>query len=446
MKKRSLLSSSKSKHKNKKLNKLFLLALFLFSFFLPFVVREKASVDYIKKETINRIGGIKKIDDSREVRHLKLFSEKQKPLIMALSDETTAESTAEKAVEICSDLKGAKFREIQHCYSEVLYFVAKKKGQKFAFTTISHILSNPKNTAKACHIMAHGVGNGIYDKDPLDWQNAIGNMTSECSYGGIHGVLESYSSSGNDPFDKKKISAICAKNHDPACYHGLGHVIIAQMENNLDKATELCYVLSEKGAQSNCLNGVFMENMIGQTLEVHGLVSAERRQKFYEHLDEFIELCNSQTNKDLIRACWVETIHASVTRFSGDAEKVFELCARAQTADAARGCRLHSLAELVPRKGFDPFESAYMCKISVAGDKGFEKDCYNMIVSVIMANSPGKIDQTINFCSTLTPEYKSQCLAAVKRQVSTLRSQDPDKADSICQNVLKKSQSVCDGS
>ncbi len=383
--------------------------------------------------------------DPTDKRHLQLFSERQRQLVLGLPELNTPDETGDSAVEICSDLKGAKFREIQHCYSEVLYFVTKEKGQKFAFSTISKILSNPKNPAKACHLMAHGVGNGIYDKDPSGWQDAIGKASSECSFGQIHGILEGYSSSGNNPFDKSKISAICAKNHDPACYHGLGHVIIAQMDNNLHKSTDLCYVLKEKGAQGNCLNGVFMENMIGQTLEVHGLVTSERRKLFYEHLDEFIELCNKQTNQDLIRACWIEMIHASVVRFKGDAEKVFALCAKAQTADAASGCRLHSLAELVPRKGFDPFKAAYMCKIPIANEPEFEGNCYNMIVSVIMANSPGKIDLTADFCASLNSSHNLQCLSAVKRQIATLRKQDPERANALCQSADEKSGTVCGG-
>ncbi len=429
MKEKSISGSIKKRGVDR--NKLFLAIIFLVSLSIPFAMRP--SLEYSK------------VPDATDKKHLRLFSEKQLPLVLSLLDKVTADETAKGTVEICSDLKGAKFREIQHCYSEVLYFVTKEKGQKFAFSTITKILSDPKNPAKACHLMAHGVGNGIYDKDPKNWQDAIGRASSECSFGQIHGILESYSSSGSNPFDKKKISAICAKNHDPACYHGLGHVLIAQMENDLQKASDLCYVLTEKGAQSNCLNGVFMENMIGQTLEVHGLVTTERRKRFYEHLDEFIALCNKQTENDLIRACWVEMIHASVVRFKGDAEKVFELCAEAQTADAARGCRLHSLAELVPRKGFDPFKASYMCKIAIANDPEFEGNCYNMIVSVIMANSPGKIDSTVDFCSTREPEHRHQCLSAVKRQISTLKNQDPERANSICQNAMDKTQLVCTG-
>lgn len=380
---------------------------------------------------------------SRDRKHLQLFSEKQKMQLTAYSKVITAEVAAEKAFEICTDLRGTKFREAQHCYSEVFYFVAKQNSQKFAFNTISVLVKNPKNLTKACHLMAHGVGNGIYDKNPENWQDEIGKASSECSYGEIHGILEGYSSSGNNPFDKKKIPDICIKNNDPACYHGLGHVLIVQTGNDLKKAANLCYVLSEHGAADNCQKGVFMENMIGQSLEDHGLVTAERRKFFYTHLDEFEKLCAAQTNKDFIKACWTETIHASVTKFHGSAEEVFDFCAKAQLPQAAAGCRLHSLAELVPRNGFDPFKAAYMCKIPIENEPGFEKDCYNMIVSVIMANSPNKIDSASSFCLSLGPEFEHQCVYMVKRQVNLLRAQDPDKADSLCQNGKSEAQVVC---
>lgn len=384
-----------------------------------------------------------KLTDSRDKKHLQLFSEKQKEALSTLFISDTPDKEALRVYEICLDLKGSKFREIQHCYSEVFYFIAKNKDQKFAFNTINSLLSNPLNKVKACHLMAHGVGNGIYDKNPGDWQNAIGKASSECSYGEIHGILEGYSSSGTNPFEKQKITEICAKNHDPACYHGLGHVLIVQMGNDLKKAADLCYVLSDKGASDNCQKGVFMENMIGQSLEDHGLITAERRKFFYNHLDEFKTLCESQTNPDFIRACWTETIHASVTKFHGDAQKVFEFCALAQTPDAAMGCRLHSLAELVPRNNFDPFKAQYMCKIPIINEPNFERDCYNMIVSVIMANSPSKINEISKFCAYLGPEFESQCNYMAKRQVVLLRTQDPQKADSLCSGVEVKSVEIC---
>ena len=291
--------------------------------------------------------------------------------------------------------------------------------------------------------MAHGVGNGIYDKNPENWQDEIGKASSECSYGEIHGILEGYSSSGNNPFDKNRIPEICAKNHDPACYHGLGHVLIVQMGNDLQKAAKLCYELSAQGASDNCQKGVFMENMIGQSLEDHGLVSAERRKFFFNHLPEFEKLCATQTNPDFIRACWTETIHASVTKFHGDAGKVFEFCALAQTPDAAKGCRLHSLAELVPRSGFDPFKAQYICKIPVTNEPGFEGDCYYMIANVIMANSTSKLGQATNYCLGLDQEYSGACVATVKRQLRLLKAQDPEKADAICQNSGGLGQTVC---
>lgn len=406
------------------------------------IVKEKQDgVDFWINGLFNRKKDSNKLSDSRERVHLQWFSERQKPLIKYFFKKISSDQAAAQAQKICSDLNGSKFREEQHCYQEVFYFITKNNDQKFAFDTVAS-LNKGRSTLMACHLISHGIGNGLYDKDPEKWQDAIGKASPECSYGEIHGILEGYGSSGNNPFERKKLPLICAKNPNWACFHGLGHVLIAVEGDNINKAAELCYVFSGT-PKDNCINGVFMEHMVGQVLEQHGLVTAERRKRFYDHLPEFEELCALQTSKDYIRACWTEIIHASVAKLRGNVQEIYAICDKSQTPQGDKGCRIHALAELIPNMKYDPYRAQYICKIPDARDPKFEQECYVMIASVIMANTPSKIDLATNFCSTLDKEFEPPCMDAVKRSMVLLQKQDKEKADEVCKNVSDQNNPIC---
>ena len=96
-------------------------------------------------------------------RQLALFSPSQQKLIKELNPHMTTDEAAQTAKKICSDLRGSKLRESQHCYSEVFTFIAKNTNQQFAFRTVSE-LRKLDNGVKVCHLIAHGIGWG-------NWKN-----------------------------------------------------------------------------------------------------------------------------------------------------------------------------------------------------------------------------------------------------------------------------------
>ncbi|HUQ85820.1 MAG TPA: hypothetical protein VM077_05845 [Candidatus Limnocylindrales bacterium] len=373
---------------------------------------------------------------------LSKFSPNQIKIVKQILPSISSEEGSAKAYDICMDLSGSKFREKQHCYSEVFYIIASNTDQRKSFRTLSNLQKKDTST-RVCHLIAHGIGWAMYEKDPDNWQDAIGKMSPECSYGGIHGIVERQSALSGQSIDEKNIKTICDKNKNWACYHAIGHIVLVQAKNDLVVATDLCSEYSEKMPKISCLNGVFMENMIGQNLEQHGLVTYERRKHFADNLEEFEKLCSSQVG-DLARSCWTEIIHASVTKYKGNVDEIYGLCDRAQTREAAMGCRRHALAEILPLKKFEPKEVTQVCERPISDDSSFEKECYLALATIAMSNAPSKIDSVLSYCMSLPQEYQPLCLDKISKEVSLLRSKDPEKALQICQKISIDLKYVCE--
>jgi hypothetical protein len=378
-----------------------------------------------------------------EKTHKALFSANQRKTIDKIEPKMDDDEAAYSAEKICSNLAGSKFREKQHCYTEVFYFIAKKSDPLVAFSTLEALQRiDPK--ARICHLIAHGIGWAMYDKNPEGWQDAIGKMSPECSYGGIHGIIEQFSAVTGRALGDEELRTVCDKNPNWACYHAIGHVILVQEKNNLSDAASLCSIYNERMSKMSCLNGVFMEHMIGQNLAEHGFVTFERRKFFYEHLEEFEKLCLSQSG-DNARACWTEIIHAAAARYKGSAREIYAVCDKAQTKEAAMSCRRHAVAEILPMEQFEPMNAKEACLITMKNDPTFEEDCYLMLASVAMSNAPDKIESVIGFCSSLNSEYQKGCFERIESAIALLKSKAPTKASSVCQRV-PEATSVCNGS
>jgi plastocyanin len=383
-----------------------------------------------------------KQSDSRLKGHLQFFSPRQKSVLEKMSSKMSDKDASVYARDICGDLSGGKFREKSHCYSETFYFIAKSTNQNHAFSTLSK-LQKIDQGARNCHLIAHGIGWAMYENDPKNWREAIGKMSPECSYGGIHGIVEQFSASSGMALKADTLQTICDKNPTWACYHAIGHVLLVQTKNDLPSATDLCEAFSENGPRSNCLNGVFMEHMIGQNLAEHGILTQERRKSYYKHLDEFVALCSAQTEKTQIRSCWTEIIHASTAKFRGNVDEIYKVCEKAQTREAAMGCRRHALAEILSVKKFDPKSGQAICTREVAGDPAFERDCYSNLASITMSNAPEKVGEVIRYCSLLPKEYQGNCYGKIRLEILELKTRVPERAAIICNKVSQSYQWLC---
>lgn len=116
--------------------------------------------------------------------------------------------------------------------------------------------------SRSCHPLVHDVGHAAYEKygsfgEAMKYQDEV------CNSGYLHGIIESHFEQSDDVFADMK--TMCAP-YPPGsyiswqCYHGIGHGVMFYTANDLPRSLELCDGLETAFGESNCANGVFMEN------------------------------------------------------------------------------------------------------------------------------------------------------------------------------------------
>jgi plastocyanin len=383
-----------------------------------------------------------KREPTSQERHLTLFSKAQKKQLAKINTDTEPRQAASILVETCKDRREWKFRDVLHCYSEAMYQVATVQTDTNRSFSIIQALQSQDRAAAGCHIIAHGIGWATYDKDPANWKKNVSQMNSACSYGGVHGVIEQYSASGNGNIKKSEVASVCGDRPSWGCLHGMGHVLLVQAGNDIEKAIDLCGAIEKEGRRHHCLNGVYMEHMIAQNLYEHGLASEERRRYWYQGFEEFEKMCRAATGEGAL-SCWKEIIHAAAMHFDADAPKVFNFCETAQNQEAAKLCRRHALDDVVSRKHYDLIGSKYMCGLAPAYDVDFKKYCLrNLAMGAISNLPPGPTNPAMGYCKVIENEYKEDCYQAIGAALGNLKLGVQARAR-ICANVPADYRNNC---
>lgn len=358
--------------------------------------------------------------------------------ISTISSDTPPDKIAQIIISHCTNQKKGALRDTSDCYAKSFYSITNRTDYKHAFSSLLALVEID-DQAKSCHFIAHRIGQGAYDVDPGNWRNILGSINSECGYGGLHGVLEGYIGAGGT-VDKSTVPTFCDK--DPACLHGLGHIILINKDNDIKLAKDLCRALSGDWHEQQCLNGVYMERFIPYSLVDHGIVSRDRILNFDRYLNEYESLCQVESGNAGI-SCWAQISHVAVGAFNSDAARSFTFCSRANDQKSASGCRREALVELLRNINFDLNRANSFCEIPQPNDPKFKGDCYNMLINIVMNNTPDRIQEAVTYCSSLVDKYRSGCVNEIKIAVNRLVERDPDKAYFICQGLTERPDNLC---
>ncbi len=329
-------------------------------------------------------------------------------------NERELEKKAKKIFDSCHSTKGPGGTDTLRCYSKEFKNVALKKGSEYAFSVL-YELQKIDETAKICHVIAHGIGWGTFERNPDDWQNQAAKINPTCVYGAIHGVLEAYLDSiGSGKLTKDMMLKFCEKNPQPTCIHAVGHLTLVETKDNISESIELCAVFpKEKNKRHYCLTGIFMENMIAENLVQHGVFPLERRIYWYKNFKDFENVCRSNKGENNT-ACWTEIVHASSINFGEDPVKVLAFCNNAETEGGRKYCRRHAIDDMFPKKNFNLEYFKPVCKIQQPNDTTFERDCYAAIlINKLMVFPPEESSDVIDFCSLIGDEFKNMCFSKI---------------------------------
>jgi hypothetical protein len=330
------------------------------------------------------------------------------------------------------------------CYSGEMEKIALKNGQSNAQKILTQ-LQTIDPIARNCHFIAHGIGWGVYKRNPKMMQDSINRSSSFCNGGEQHGIIEQYIESLPDgTLVKEKIPEICGKNPKSDCNRMVGHMLLVETQNDMDKAISLCGGMYDEEQKFICYGGLMMERFIAFNLIDHGILP---RKDQSVRLFEFREYCSTlQGNVKL--ACWQGLAHPAYYYFDRDPQKVLDFCNTAPFQEAARECKVHSLSELVDVLKIDLKTAKPICKQDRSNDPFFEKDCYIELVTLFL--KPDLIeaqqkDEVTKYCSSLPGEYQKECYVNIGTSLKYARTSTID-IEKFCANAPVQYKNYCIGS
>lgn len=319
-------------------------------------------------------------------------------------------STATIIKDYCLENAGIS-KGKENCYGEEFKKLAEQNGPEFSFKVLDSLHKMDPDSI-GCHLIAHGIGWGSYKKEPSNWRTLVQNMPTICSYGGIHGVIESYILSLPDKsLNREVIPTICGEAPRGNCNHIVGHLLLVQTEADVDKALDLCSVFTSSVQRNLCIPGVFMENETALNLVAHDLVPKSWF-NWSLRFEELEKLCRSYAG-EFAEGCWQELSHVILYKFNNDPKKTFDFCATAQVPNGAKKCKKHALQIIATLRSFDFANLEYICSIPQKDDPTFENGCYSALIASALYTTPSKVPEAVSFCNSLGKEFQQSCFSMI---------------------------------
>jgi hypothetical protein len=229
----------------------------------------------------------------------------------------------------------------------------------------------------SCHFVAHGIGWGLYKRDPDGWRDAAIADTGECNYGVFHGILEYYVAQlPRDAQVPEQIASICNQKPNTDCQHAVGHVFLVMRQGDRERALTDCDTYQVSFERLRCYSGVFMEVMTGFMLVEHTLADASYLQ-WGNRMEEFEAICR-QYSEDHAVMCWQAITHPATVVFVGNPKRVFDLCAAVPFDRAKDECMARAVSLMTVQANFDAERVRPACRV-YPGDAEFMEKCYQYI-------------------------------------------------------------------
>lgn len=253
-----------------------------------------------------------------------------------------------------------------------------------------------------CHTLLHPIGEAA-GHEYGNVADAYAKGDTFCRSGYYHGVLEGlFGQEGSDAL-LNHLDTLCAEVEGKerysyayfSCVHGIGHGLMAHFAHDLFQSLEGCDRLSGEWEQSSCHGGVFMENVISDTLD---------EPSKYLKRDDPLYPCNVVDDKYRAQCYLMQTSHM-LALFDGDFGKVFGAC--------------------------NSVEAKY------------QVSCYQSLGRDASGWSYGSIEDVIGYCdASRTAEQRAECFAGAGTDF--IQSHGVEKARELCQRAGEAEKSCSD--
>lgn len=173
----------------------------------------------------------------------------------------------------CARLTGPS----RECVERSLYGALERGGISRAMGALDILAARSTSIRADAHGHAHGLGIAAYTSP-----QTLGKTFADCPpsqmSGCYHGVIQGYflaMRATPDVVTPAALDALCREQKERSdflffqCTHGLGHGVMALVDNHLPHALETCDLLSDSRVREDCYSGAFMENVIAATHPHH---------------------------------------------------------------------------------------------------------------------------------------------------------------------------------
>ncbi len=298
------------------------------------------------------------------------------------------------------------------CYDRAVPLLLGRLTMEQAFRVLER-LQNADPAYLYCHVVAHKLSFAESARDPSRWKDVLTRCPSaRCNYGCLHGSLMQRFQ--NEVLTDQQITearadlrSVCESRPGffptqldrSMCYHAMGHLAMFLTGADLDRASSVCYKLTD-GLEGydllgTCLEGVFMTVFQGVEPEDFVLVI-----KIKPRPEEVATFCGRQDDRER-RACFRESYPLFANQM--------------QTPEGGKA----------------------FC--SYAWDEESREDCFRILITVLTTNWFSEKDGQENlasYCRGIPPEYGERCYAwAATRLVQIDPIRQLTEAVAVCNRL-----------
>jgi hypothetical protein len=279
-------------------------------------------------------------------------------------------------------------------------------GAPTAISDIKQRAQDDRNALSLCHPLMHVIG-----REAANSYKSISEAFSKgdayCWSGYHHGIMEGMVAKISLKNLPSQLNNICADipGKDKYtfdyynCVHGLGHGIMAELEDDVFKSLEMCDNLSGNWEQQSCYSGVFMQNIIDSTkVADSGFVSKDLKPS------EPMYPCTA-VNERYKGQCYLGQTSYALQVSGYNFSKVFSMCATVN--EPYRDiCNQSMGRDIANQASHEPTLTRNNCNLP-----NNDNDTINCIIGaakeIISYYHSDK--QVKDFCNILDTKYKSVC-------------------------------------
>jgi hypothetical protein len=292
------------------------------------------------------------------------------------------------------------------CLSDYYKKTVANYGATVAISDIKQRAKDNSNVLALCHPLMHVIGReaaNSYKSIAV----AFSKGDSYCWSGYHHGIMEGMVAKISLKNLPSQLNGICADIPGKEkytfdyynCVHGLGHGIMAELEDDVFKSLNMCDNLSGDWEQQSCYSGIFMQNIIDSTkVADSGFVSKDLKP------NEPLYPCTS-VNDRYKGQCYLGQTSYALQVNGYNFSKVFGLCATVN--EPYRDiCNQSMGRDIANQASHEPTLTRNNCSLPKN-----DNDTINCIIGaakeIISYYHSDK--QAKDFCAILDTKYQTSC-------------------------------------